>query len=137
VPLVSAAAITLVGEYLWRRQAAPHVRTALGIATISAAIVAGLAALAPLAAAAYNAIHTARTGLTPDWPLAATNELEQWGGREPAWELAAIAATAALAIVAALLNKTLTVSLPIALWGLALAVLGAVPLLGRLDAVVS
>lgn len=136
-PLISAVAVTLIGEALWRRATTQPLRSALGTATISAAVVAGMSALVPAAMVTFGAIFTSAEGLAAPWELHPTSELITRLPDEYPWALLAIAGAAVLAIVAAVLNKTLSASLPIALWALALGVAAAVPMLDRLDLVVS
>ncbi|HRN29621.1 MAG TPA: hypothetical protein PK890_07980, partial [Terrimesophilobacter sp.] len=136
-PLVSAVAVTLLGEYLWRGATTQPLRSALGTASISAAIVAGISAITPIGMAGLGAAFTAADAAALPWDLGPTSTLSTSLPIEYPWALLAIVAAAALAIIAAFLNKTVTISLPIAMWALAVAAVGAVPLLERLDLIVS
>ncbi|MBX3094011.1 MAG: hypothetical protein KF680_05650 [Cryobacterium sp.] len=137
VPLVSAVVVTLVWEFLWRRSPEGPARRALAATTIGAAVVAGISAITPVGVVGFGTIYVARHGLTPSWPAELSDIVLDRAGDVIPWAILAIVAVAALELVSARLNKNLAVALPVAGWILALASVGAVPLLSRLDLVVA
>lgn len=137
VPLVSAVIVTLVWEHFWRRPPEALVRRALGATTIGAAIVAGISAITPVGVVGFGTIYVARHGLAPGWPAEPADTVLERAGDVVPWAVLAIVVVAALELVSARLNKNLAVALPVAGWILALAAVGAVPLLSRLDLIVA